>query len=1701
MASTLTSSTLSGTYKDDYDESKGYHRLLFNSGRALQARELTQLQTIIQTEISRMGRNLFVEGAAVNPGGPTINARYEFIKLNTSTNTLPEDPTTLVGVEFTGQTSGVKARVLEVVEATGSDPATLYVQYTDTSSATAGSTAIRMSAGEDIVGGSTTLSVQTTNTTSNPAIGAGVRFSCGAGDFFAQGHFVYAPAQSIIVSKYSNDFTGVVGFKVLQDVVTASDDTTLYDNSGATLDTTSPGADRLRIRLELIAEDDVASDEDFVFYAFVRNSVIEEEAEPANDYNIPQEMLATRTYEESGDYVVRPFKVNFEEHDSDDTQFIANISTGTAYVGGYRAHVNSDKKLSLNKARTFEEINNQVTAADYGNYVLCKQTTGKDLPDVGDVVNLRSAATYGGSTMGTAAVRFVRSDGDNVRVFLFNIQMNSGQSFRNVLSLGTSTSDYLDTVQVNSKTDLNNATKLGAMFPLPYTRPKSLTDISLEVGRRFSNTSDGSGNLTLTLTATGETFVNTNDWYIIDNASGGEITGAGFSGVGTASITISGLPTSTSVTLWAKVDKSAGSVRTKTLTTTTVSASVTTAADGTKYVDLGKADIFEVTAIKQTNASGADLSHRFIVDSGRRPSFYDQGRLVVPSNQTAPSGTVYVEFSYFEHGSSGDFFAINSYIGQVAYEDIPDDTMADGSTVSLRNVLDFRPTYNGSSFVQINELPENATSIRADVTYYKARADLVCLAEDAQVFVVEGEPDFDPKFPTVPENSLDLFRIVVNPYTLDENDITMRPVKHKRYTMKDIADLDSRLESLRELTTLSLLELDTSNISVFDSAGLDRTKSGFLVDNFADHSSADTEATDYRASIDPQRKIMRPSFFADNIRMIYDSDKSSGVTLKGDNIYLDYSEVSYLNQPQVSGTENINPFAVVKGEGILALSPASDEWKEVEYLPAKTVNGGVRLAQTQSLLWNEWLWGWAGTALSSGTVGEEVRMTASSTQISSSRSRSGDWVTTTNQNLEIQNVARVISSEVISEVIDDRLVEVAIIPFARARKVYFKAEGLRPNSQYFPYFDGVAVSDWVREEDFDRYADANTVDTANIYNNATEHPDGSTTLTSDATGEITGSFWIPAQTFRVGSRQLKLLDVSVNDDSVALSKAVADYTSAGLLETRQQTIKSTRVATIDIDRDTAVSTSTSRAWSPVPPPPNSDPLAQTFFVSDQTGVYVSKVAVYFNSKDDSVPVQLQIRTVQNGVPTTQAMPGAWKFLAPSSVNLPASETQAAVLAAPTYFEFDEPVYLAPGNEYAVVLLADSVEYNVYVAETEQFILGSTERRITHQPAMGSLLKSQNGNTWTPSQKQDLTFELFRADFATSGTVVLENADAPTRLLTANPFEFTSSDATVTCFHPNHGFNVNDTVTFAGVSGTVAGIAAANINGDRTVTSIDQTGFTFEAGSAATSSEIGGGSNVTATRNMLFDVALPFVQTLVPIGCLATFSGKFTTGKSLAGTETRYAKDSSFVSFANRENITFNAPRMIANVTDEASELGAGERSATIQINFQSPDSRVSPVADMQRSSLTLISNTIDRQASSPATGYNVPLNYVAETEPTNGSSIAKHITRPVTLAEQAVGLKIIASANRPSVSDFEVYYRTATDGDILNDQGWTLIGAEESIPSDEDSVTFRDYTYLPGGDGGSLDPFTQFQVKIVMRSTNSSKVPVFRDLRVIALAD
>ena len=665
----------------------------------------------------------------------------------------------------------------------------------------------------------------------------------------------------------------------------------------------------------------------------------------------------------------------------------------------------------------------------------------------------------------------------------------------------------------------------------------------------------------------------------------------------------------------------------------------------------------------------------------------------------------------------------------------------------------------------------------------------------------------------------------------------------------------------------------------------------------------------------------------------------------------------------------------------------------------------------------------------------------------------------------------------------------------RSIKVYFKATSLRRNTKHFAFFGDQSIADYIREETFQRWSTRGD-QAGNTYRNTTSHPDGATALISDSNGEISGSFIVPSNSalkFQTGSRTFKIRDISSATGN-ALSSAQAIFTSAGILTTRQQTIRSTRV----------VNTATVRR--------DFDPLAQSFLINSTehpNGLFITKTRLYFSTKeaDGGVPVEVSIVPLVNGYPDEFPVPGAVKTLNPSQISVPTdTESLTAVRAAPTDFEFDEPVFLTAGERYAIVIKADSTAYTVYVAKTGDFLLGSTEQRVTRQPSLGSLFMSQNASTWTADQDRDLMFGLYHAEFTTSASAILENGTTPKELLGNNPFLTESNGDEVHVFHTGHGFIKNDRVTITGLDSAsyYAGLRGVDIMGSRVVTKVDHTGYTFNADSNFTSSLRVGGTGVIATQNQMFDQFVPQISNILPNNTTLAAKVKLTEGSSYAdnrNTASGYsrAKASSFTS-VQLNDVNFNdTPKAIFSDSNESISPLSGNRSITMQLDLSTTDNKVSPIVDLQRASMLMFENIIDKQDSAATSGFNVPISFVNETHPTDGSSAAKHITKTVTLEEPGVGLKILFAANRPSASNFRVYFKTGTTDENLDDVNFVEVAESTNNPADESKSTFRQYEYLAGGQVGNLDTFTQFQVKIVMESTNSSKVPTIKDLRTIAL--
>ena len=99
-----------------------------------------------------------------------------------------------------------------------------------------------------------------------------------------------------------------------------------------------------------------------------------------------------------------------------------------------------------------------------------------------------------------------------------------------------------------------------------------------------------------------------------------------------------------------------------------------------------------------------------------------------------------------------------------------------------------------------------------------------------------------------------------------------------------------------------------------------------------------------------------------------------------------------------------------------------------------------------------------------------------------------------------------------------------------------------------------------------------------------------------------------------------------------------------------------------------------------------DPLAQSFFISEQNGIFLTSCDVFFERVDDNgIPVTVELRTVKLGLPTNEVVPFSQVNLDPDQISTSSNGSVA------TKFTFESPVYLEGGTEYALVVLSTSLK--------------------------------------------------------------------------------------------------------------------------------------------------------------------------------------------------------------------------------------------------------------------------------------------------------------------------------------------------------------------------------------------------------------------------
>jgi hypothetical protein len=303
-------------YYDDFDETKQFYKVLFRPGVAVQTREVNQLQSILQNQVSKLGDHLFKEGSMVIPGQVNYNDKLSYLKV-ASTNlgdlALTDLEDKFLSSDIAG--TGVKAQVIKAIPATESEPITLVLLYTQSNQTVDGVTTA-----DSFVANQTIYVLEDTTKTINVSGGTGVggrTVAAGlqAGVYYLAGHFVTVPSAVLSVKKYADtvaDISVKIGIQYTESLVTPDDDISLYDNAAGSPNAAAPGAHRYKISTEFIQ---IGLDENPLnFFELIRveegvlQSIIN-----ASQYNILQETLARRTFDESGNYVVDDFKFDIRE--------------------------------------------------------------------------------------------------------------------------------------------------------------------------------------------------------------------------------------------------------------------------------------------------------------------------------------------------------------------------------------------------------------------------------------------------------------------------------------------------------------------------------------------------------------------------------------------------------------------------------------------------------------------------------------------------------------------------------------------------------------------------------------------------------------------------------------------------------------------------------------------------------------------------------------------------------------------------------------------------------------------------------------------------------------------------------------------------------------------------------------------------------------------------------------------------------------------------------------------------------------------------------------------------------------------------------------------------------------------------------------------------------------------------------------------
>ncbi len=383
-------------YFDDFDESKGFLKVLFRPGYAVQARELTQSQDILQNQISRFGSFVFKSGSPVLGGQVTIDTNVTYANVQPTFNGTNINLNLFANNVITDvATKTVRASVVSVApQLPGSpNPPTLMLKYlTGTTFANGANITVESSNSGPFA--------MLANTNSQ---GLGSIASIRDGIYFidmnniqpssnvdansvptvTNGYFVRIPTQTIILDAYDGTPTYRIGLQISDGIVTEQTDSSLLDPALGSTNYQAPGAARYIINAVLSSRQLTSQDDtSFIELMRIANGTLQTSS-VTSQLSVINNTLAGRTYDQSGDFTVKAFGITFGDSANNDTAnansqiYYAFLDAGKAYVQGYELETISKTILNAPRARSTGNVAGSSLSTYFGNKVLLDTIRGE----------------------------------------------------------------------------------------------------------------------------------------------------------------------------------------------------------------------------------------------------------------------------------------------------------------------------------------------------------------------------------------------------------------------------------------------------------------------------------------------------------------------------------------------------------------------------------------------------------------------------------------------------------------------------------------------------------------------------------------------------------------------------------------------------------------------------------------------------------------------------------------------------------------------------------------------------------------------------------------------------------------------------------------------------------------------------------------------------------------------------------------------------------------------------------------------------------------------------------------------------------------------------------------------------------------------------------------------------------------------------